>query len=147
MSGGLMRATRPVIILVAVAGLAVDAVVHARLSGQYDGVSAAVSEGTLFRIEAVVAALAAVMTLVWRHWISEVLGWCTALAGVAAVLVYRYIDVGAFGPFPDMYEPIWSPDKYWSLAGEAAALLAFSWLLWVRRHNRELSAPAGTAPA
>jgi hypothetical protein len=43
---------------------------------------------------------------------------------MAAIVLYRYVDVGAFGPFPDMYEPIWSSDKVWALIGQAVAVLA-----------------------
>jgi hypothetical protein len=42
-----------------------------------------------------------------------------AAAGLAAVLLYRYVDVGAFGPFPNMYEPLWYAEKSRSAIAEA----------------------------
>lgn len=117
--------------ILAALALAVDAVVHGRLAGQYDAVTAAgaVSEGALFRAEAVAAALAALLVLLWRHRLGDVLAWGVALAGLAAVLLYRYVDVGAFGPLPDMYEPIWSADKITAAWSQAVAALALTVLL------------------
>lgn len=114
--------------IAAAVGLVVDAVVHARLAAQYDLVSATLSQGTLFRVEAAAAALAALLVLVWRQPVGDLFAWTTAAVGVVAILVYRYHDVGAFGPFPDMYEPIWSADKVWALAGQALALVALTCL-------------------
>lgn len=123
--------------IVAAAGLVVDVLVHVRLAGRYDLVSATVSEGTLFRLEAAAAALAALLVLVWRHWVGDLFAWVVAAAGIVAVLVYCYVDVGAFGPFPDMYEPIWSADKVWALAGQTAALVSLGWLL-TATHRRSV---------
>ncbi|MFC1408966.1 hypothetical protein ACEZCY_06670 [Streptacidiphilus sp. N1-12] len=116
-----MAVVRTILRLLAALGLAVDAAIHARLAGQYDAVTASVSEGTLFRVEAGAAALAVVLVLAWRRLPGDLFALLTALAGLAAILVYRYVDVGAFGPLPDMYEPIWSTDKVWALAGQALA--------------------------
>lgn len=110
--------------LLAAAGLAVDAYVHFVLASQYDANAAAISQGTLFRIEAVAAAIAAVLVLLVRARIAAVLAFLVSAAGLAAVLVYRYVDVGAFGPFPAMYEPIWYAEKTLSAVGEAVAALA-----------------------
>jgi len=58
-----------------------------------------------------------------------------AAAGTAAVLVYRYVDVGAFGPFPNMYEPIWYTKKTvsaWAEGIAAVAALALLVVLQVR---------------
>ncbi|MFC1417965.1 hypothetical protein [Streptacidiphilus cavernicola] len=121
-----MAVLRMVLRIAAAAGLAVDAAVHAELAGQYDAVTATISQGTLFRIEAGAAALAVLLVLLWRKLPGDLFGWLTALAGLAAILLYRYVDVGAFGPFPDMYEPIWSTDKVWALAGQALAVLTLT---------------------
>jgi hypothetical protein len=53
--------------------------------------------------------------------------WLAALAVAAsalgAVLLYRYVDVGALGPLPDMYENTWQvPGKLLSAYAEAAAI-------------------------
>ncbi|MEZ0067246.1 hypothetical protein ABIA32_003259 [Streptacidiphilus sp. MAP12-20] len=122
--------------LLTAAGLAVDAYVHADLAPTYDFSGPGISQGQLFRIEAAAAALAALLLilfgtrrLVWAYALS------VAAAGVGAVLLYRYVDVGALGPLRDMYEPVWYPEKTLSAFAEAAAALlaAFGLLLAHRR--------------
>ena len=49
--------------LLAAAGLAVDAYVHADLAWQYDAVKDTISQGGLSRVEAAVSALAALLVL------------------------------------------------------------------------------------
>jgi hypothetical protein len=115
----------------AAAGLVTDASIHLRLASRYDPVAASVSQGTLFRIESAVAILAAVLVVAWRHWIGDAFALGVAAAGLAAVLVYRYIDVGRLGPLPNMYEPIWYSDKTWSAIGQAVAVAALSLLLFL----------------
>src|SRR5436309_3091707 len=87
------------------AALAVDAYVHLHDAADYSAVRTSVlSQADLFRIEAGLAIVLAVVVLAWpRLW-----AWLAAallLAGAAtAVLVYTYVDVGQIGPVPDMYE-------------------------------------------
>jgi hypothetical protein len=106
--------------LVTAAALAVDAFVHADLAPGYDGITASVSQGDLFRIEAAAAALAALVLLAARRrpaaWAFTLL---VAAGGIGAVLLYRYVDVGPLGPFPNMYEPVWYPEKTASAIAEA----------------------------
>ncbi|QMU69375.1 hypothetical protein [Streptacidiphilus sp. P02-A3a] len=127
-----MTAVRTILRVGAAAGLWIDAGVHAQLAGRYDAVSAAVSEGTLFRVESGAAALAVVLVLAWRRPLGDLFAALTAGAGLAAILVYRYVDVGTLGPLPDMYEPVWFTDKVWALAGQALALGALVALLSLR---------------
>ncbi|WP_333767466.1 hypothetical protein [Streptomyces sp. IBSBF 2435] len=115
--------------LAAAAGLAVDAYVHAKLADQYDPVKATLSEGNLFRAEAAAAALAALLILVWRRPVSEASGWLVAAGGLAAILVYRYVNVGAHGPLPAMYEPIWSSDKKTAALAQIVTLVTATFLL------------------
>lgn len=103
---------------VAAAGLAYDAKVHLHLAGNYDAIGSTITQGALFRIEAVVAILTAVALLVLDRRIVWLAAGLTGLAGVAAVVLYRYVDVGAIGPVPDMYEPIWYAEKTWSAVAE-----------------------------
>ncbi|CAM5237835.1 hypothetical protein STENM327S_04073 [Streptomyces tendae] len=58
------RGTAPVL---AAAGLAVDAYLHAHLADRYDAITSMLSQGTLFRVEAALAALAALLVLLWRR--------------------------------------------------------------------------------
>ncbi len=110
--------------LLVAAGLAVDAYVHFDLASAYDTTSARISQGTLFQIEGAAAAVAAVLVIAFRRWITDVLAFLVAVGGFAAVVIYRYVDVGAFGPFPNMYEPIWYTEKTVSAVAELVAALA-----------------------
>jgi hypothetical protein len=119
--------------LVVAAGLAIDAYVHFHLAHGYDGNKASISQGDLFRIEAAVAAVTAVLVLVFRHRLVSALAFLVAAGGVAAVLLYRYVDMPAFGPFPQMYEPLWYTEKTVSLIAEAVAAVAAAVLLLTSR--------------
>jgi len=45
-------------------------------------------------------------------------------SGLAAVLLYRYVDLGALGPLPNMYENTWQvPGKLLSAYAEGAAIV------------------------
>ncbi len=110
--------------LLVAAGLAVDAYVHFDLASPYDTPGARISQGTLFQIEAIVAVVAAVLVIAVRRWITDVFAFLVAIGGFAAVVVYRYVDVGAFGPFPNMYEPNWYTEKTLSAVAEVVAALA-----------------------
>ncbi|MFD7917806.1 hypothetical protein ACFV3R_00975 [Streptomyces sp. NPDC059740] len=134
--GGLGGAPGAVARLLAAAGLAVDAWVHARLAEQYDAVSAWVSQGTLFRLESALACLAAVLVLFWRRRLGDALAWLVAAGGLALLLVYRFVDVGSLGPVPDMYEPIWNSDKTLTVAAQGVTVLATTYLLLRPRRHR-----------
>lgn len=153
-------AARAVLTLVVLAGLALDAYVHLDLAADYDGVESSVlSQGDLFRAEAALAILAAVALLLRPRRYTALFALLVTAAGVAAVLVYRYVDVGAFGPVPDMYEPVWYPEKTQSAWGEAiAAVAALALLALLHLHTRrtadattarhpELTPASGQAPA
>jgi hypothetical protein len=121
---GLNGITRLVLRLLVAAGLAVDAYVHFDLASPYDSVHARISQGTLFRIEAVAAVVAAVLVIAVRRWVTDLLAFIVAIGGFAAVVLYRYVDVGAFGPFGNMYEPTWYAEKTVSAVAELVAALA-----------------------
>jgi len=133
MSGLLLR-------LVTAAGLAVDAVVHWNLAPQFDPVvgsgPAQVSQGQLFRREALLALAAAVLVLLVRRRWAVLFAFVVAVAGVAAVLLYRYVDVGPVGPLPDMFDPTWYPEKTLSLLAEVLASVAAGTLLLAVRPRR-----------
>jgi hypothetical protein len=122
--------------LLAAAGLAVNAGIHADLADQYDVVSASVSEGDLFRVEAALACLAAVLVLLWRRPSGDAFAWLVAAGGLFAVLLYRYDDIGAHGPLPDMYEPIWTTDKKVSAISQIVTVVATTFLLLTHRRGR-----------
>jgi hypothetical protein len=69
-------------------------------------------------------------------WAAAVLVGASALA---AVLLYRYVDVGAVGPLPDMYENTWQvPGKLLSAYAEAAIVLLAGLGLCTHRNRPEI---------
>jgi hypothetical protein len=134
------RIIRFVLIVIVVAGLAIDAYVHFDLANTYKGVkTSTLSQADLFRVEGVVAILAAVLLVVRPRRSSAAVAAVVAGAGVLAVLVYRYFDIGRIGPIPNMYEAIWYTEKTVSAIAEGVALIAALLLLVV---PWERSAPA-----
>jgi hypothetical protein len=110
---------------VVVLGLAIDAYTHFDLAAQYQfNRTSTVSQETLFRIEAVLAIVAAVAIIVRANVWTVLLAVAVAGGGLALLLIYRYVNVGELGPIPNMYEPLWFTEKSWSAAGEAVATLA-----------------------
>jgi hypothetical protein len=128
--------------VVTAAALAVDAWVHWDLIARYDANigPSSLSQGDLFRIEAVVSALVAALVLVSGRWFVWVAAWLVAASAVGAVLLYRYHDPGPLGPLPDMYEPLWFREKTVALVAEGVAVVTASLGLvevWCRRGPRE----------
>jgi plastocyanin len=123
--------------LLVAAGLAVDAYVHADLAPVYDGIRASISQGDLFRIEAGVAAAAALIVLVAGRRAGFGLAFAVSASALGALLLYRYVDVGRLGPLPNMYEPSWFGEKTVAAVAEAAAVvLSAGALLWQVRHRQ-----------
>lgn len=105
-------------ILVA-ACLLIDAVVHLHLASRYQLAQPnGIGEGTLFRVEGALALIAGVYVLLRASRPAYALAAVVALGGVAAVLLYRYVNVPAVGPIPAMYEPIWFFSKTLSAVAE-----------------------------
>jgi hypothetical protein len=125
-------AVRIALIVIAVAGLAVDAYVHLDLASSYDPVkTGTLSQGDLFRAQSAVAILAALLLLVRpRRWTAAIAA-VVAGSALAAVLLYRYVDIGQIGPIPSMYEASWYTEKTISAIAEAAAFVAAVALLLI----------------
>jgi hypothetical protein len=109
--------------VITAAALAVDAFVHADLVTRYDPNqgTAVISQGGLFRIEAGVSALVALALIVSGRRVIWALAVLVAASALGGILLYRYADPGAIGPLPDMYEPIWFPEKTLTAVAEAVA--------------------------
>lgn len=124
-----LQRTRPSLVLavLAAAGLGFDAYVHLHLAGQYDAIGDTITQGALFRVEAVAAILAAVLVLLVDNRLAWLFAGGVGLAGVVAVVLYRYVDVPAIGPIPAMYEPAWFRLKTLSAVAEGA--VAVTWLV------------------
>lgn len=112
--------------LVTAAALFIDAGVHIHLAPGYQaGNPAGIGQGNLFLLESAAAILAALYVLLRGSRPAYAGALVVALSAFAAVLLYRYVDVPAFGPFPAMYEPVWFAEKSLSAVAEAAgAVLA-----------------------
>jgi hypothetical protein len=134
------------LIVIVVAGLGVDAFVHFDLASAFKAnKSSVVTEADLFRAEASVAVVAAVALLVHPRRYTAAFAFLVAAGGTVAVLLYRYVDVGAFGPVPDMYDPFWAPaEKTLSAFAEGVAALA-ALILFLLLHLRTRRSVADSA--
>jgi len=135
--------------LIAVAGLSIDAYVHLDLASTYAEAQAPVNEGILFRAEAVLALLTGLALITSARRLPFVLGFAVSASALTLMLVSRYVDLGPIGPFPDLYDPVWFPEKLWAAGGEAAAVIASVagiLLLSIRTRLRRGTAPAVRAP-
>lgn len=98
-------------VLAAVA-LAVDALVHARLAPGYQSAAPeGFGEGNLFLAEAAAAVVVGLYVLIRGSRPAWILALLTAAGGLAVLLLYRYIDVPAFGPSPPCMNPSGSSTK------------------------------------
>ena len=104
------------------ASLVVSAVIHVQLApGYQQAAPGGVGQGTLFLVQAGAAALAAVLVLIKGSRMAFAAAAVVALSSLAAVLLYRYVQVPAIGPLPSMYEPVWYTAKVVTALAEAAA--------------------------
>jgi hypothetical protein len=111
--------------LIVAAGLAADAIVHWKFAPEMAFVQGGSIDGDLlFRVQAAVAGVTAVIILTYATRWSYALAFLVAGSAVGALLLYYYADPGAIGPLPDMHEPVWYMEKTVSLAGEGGAALA-----------------------
>ena len=127
------RTIHRLLVLLLVVGLGADAYVHWNLAPGFDTLSSTasphISQGELFRLEAGLAVMAGLLVILTRHRLAAMLAFLIAAGGLGAVLLYGYVDVGAFGPLPDMYDPIWYPEKTISVIAEAVSAVAAICLL------------------
>jgi glucan phosphoethanolaminetransferase (alkaline phosphatase superfamily) len=120
--------------------LGVDAYVHLSHASKYDSFKSSVmSEGTLFRIQGVVAIVVALLVLIWPRIVTWVLALLVSGSAAVAVVLYTYVNVGALGPLPNLYENTWNvPGKVLSAVAEtAAALISIVGLVLTVRMRRQ----------
>jgi hypothetical protein len=111
--------------VLATAGLGISAYVHLHLAPTYAGLGGTITQEDLFYAQGVVAALVGLWLLATGM---RVAWWAAALVGAgsfAAVMLYRYVDVGAIGPLPNMNEPIWFTEKVVSAIAEAGVVVVW----------------------
>jgi hypothetical protein len=125
------------LIAIVVLGLAIDAFVHFDLAGAFAGnKTSTLSEADIFRADSTVAIIAALALLLRPRWYTAAFAGLVAAAGTAAVITFRYVNLGKIGPIPNMYDPYWAPfEKNLSVIGEAAATLAAIVLVVVLRRE------------
>ena len=114
--------------VLAAAGLGYDAYVHLHLAHIYDHNGTQLTQGELFRTEAVIAVVVALGVVLWDNRVVWFLAGITGLGGAALVVLYRYVDVGSLGPLPNMHEAVWYGDKTRSAFAEAGV-----GVVWVLR--------------
>jgi hypothetical protein len=107
------------------ATMAVDAYVHFHDAAFYDLVRTTfVSQGTLFRAEGVIALAAALVLVIWPRPIWWAASLVVAGSAFGAVMLYTYVNLGALGPLPNMFEPTWAlPGKLASAWAEGTGIL------------------------
>ena len=123
----------------AATALVIDAIVHIQDAHFYDAnAGALLTQGQLFRIQAVVAIAAAIAVLVWPRWLSWLFAALVSASAAAAVVANTYLDIGPVAGLPNMYEPSWGPPgKLLSAYAEAAgALLALAGLAYTLARRR-----------
>ncbi|MHA7299565.1 hypothetical protein, partial [Pseudarthrobacter sp. MDT3-1] len=104
------------------AALVVSAVIHVQLApGYQQAAPGGIGQGTLFLVQAGAAVLAAVFVLVTGSRAAFAAAAAVGLSSLAAVILYRYVQVPAIGPMPSMYEPVWYAAKVLSAVAEAVA--------------------------
>ncbi len=107
------------------AALLVDAVLHLQLAANYQlAAPGGIGQGNLFRIEAALAVVALLLVLGLGSRIAYIAAFLVAAGGLAALLIYRYYQLPAFGPIPAMYEPVWFFKKSLTAVAEAVAAAA-----------------------
>lgn len=116
-----MDVLRRSLVGITVVGLAIDAYVHIKLAGDYDGGDFTITEGTLFRIEAAMAVIAAILLLVRPNRITAGIAAAVAGGGTFALLFYYFFNPGQIGPLPPMHEPLMFTDKAVTLIAQAIA--------------------------
>lgn len=122
--------------------LLIDAGVHIQLAPGYQaGSTGGLGQGALFVLEGATAILTALYVLLRGSRAAYALAFVVSLSAFVAVVVYRYVDIPAFGPFPAMYDPTWFFEKSLSAAAEAAGAV----LAAVGFARAPRSAPAGGA--
>ncbi len=111
----------------AVLGLVLDVYVHSKLAPVFDQLGTQITQGQLFRVEAALAAAAALYLALRDSRRAWAWAGAVAIAGLVAILVTGWVALPALGPLPAMYDPTWSADKVLVTVGMSVTALA--WLV------------------
>jgi hypothetical protein len=105
-------------------GLFIDAGVHLHLAPGYPAATpGGIGQGNLFLLEGAAALLSGLYVLIRGSRAAYAIALVVAFSGFVAVVLYRYVDIPAFGPFPAMYDPVWFFEKSLSAIAEGAATI------------------------
>ncbi|MFF1252897.1 hypothetical protein ACFVYC_10450 [Pseudarthrobacter sp. NPDC058329] len=123
--------------------LFIDAGVHILLAPGYQAANpGGIGQGNLFLLQSAAAVLVAVYVLIRGSKPAYAMALVVLLSAFAAVVLYRYVDIPAFGPFPAMYEPVWFFEKTLSAVAEGlGAVLAAIGLVRAPSTRRVHGAP------
>jgi hypothetical protein len=77
--------------------------VHLDLASTYSEAEAPISEGILFRAEAVLPPLTALALILSARRLSFLPGFAVSATALTQMLVSRYVNLGSLGPFPDLH--------------------------------------------
>jgi hypothetical protein len=106
--------------------------------------SSVLTQRDVFRVEAALAIIAAFALVVRpRHW-TALIAFLVSAGGFSAVLVYQYVNVGAIGPLPNLYDPAQYPEKTLSVWADGIAAVA-ALVLLVLMHLRIRGTRTATA--
>jgi hypothetical protein len=101
--------------------LFIDAGVHIHLAPGYQAATpGGIGQGNLFLLEGAAAVLSGLYVLIRGSRAAYAVALVVAFSGFVAVVLYRYVDIPAFGPFPAMYDPVWFFEKSLSAVAEGA---------------------------
>ena len=123
--------------------LFIDAGVHIHLAPGYPAATpGGIGQGTLFLLEGAAAVLSGLYVLIRGSRAAYALALAVAFSGFVAVVLYRYVDIPAIGPFPAMYDPVWFFEKSLSAVAEGAGtILAATGLIRSAPRGRRVTAP------
>ena len=126
-----MLALRIITVSIAAVGLVINAVIHWTLAAPYDAITGTlIGQGDLFRIQAVVnivVAIVLVVSLRFRRvaFLAALAAAAVAAGGLGLVVITAVVplDLTAIG-LPYLFEPIWFADKTISAVAQGIALIA-----------------------
>lgn len=125
------------------AALAISSYVHLHGAHFYTSLGNTITQADLFYAQGAVAAAVGLWVLLTGQRLAWVAAGLVGAGSFAAVMLYRYVNVGAIGPIPNMYEPTWQTnEKLLSAYAEAAAVV-----IAVIALSRLLRTPPGRGPA
>ena len=124
-------------------GLFIDAGVHLHLAPGYPPAAPGqIGQGSLFLLEGAAAVLAGLYVLIRGSGAAYAAALVVAFSGFVAVVLYRYVDVPAFGPIPAMYDPVWFFEKSLSAVAEGlATVFGAMGLVRSARPRQQVNAP------